>query len=182
MNESRISVRYAKALFEAALEKEMLKETGDDMALILHVSHSPEFRILADNPVIPPSKKRAIFHAAFKDQLNAVTFSLADLVIKNGREKYLAAIARNYIALKKDYLGITEVDVTTAEAITDKLRARLQSIISDTFDTKAEITEYVDPAIIGGFIVKIEDNLFDASVRTKLKNIGKKLGSQAERL
>jgi F-type H+-transporting ATPase subunit delta len=180
MNESRISVRYAKAVFEVALDKGVLKEVGEDMAIILNVSYSPDFRIFAGNPAIPPSKKKEIFHAAFENELNPVTFSLTDLVIANGREGYLAAIARNFIALSKKEMGITDAEVTTAVGITEQLRSRLKKVISDTFSTRAEIKEFVDPAIIGGFVVRIEDNLFDASVRTKLKKIGKELGSRAE--
>jgi len=180
MNESRISVRYAKAAFETALEKGMMKEVGEDMAIILTVSHSPDFRAFAGNPAIPPSKKKEIFHKAFENKLNPVTFSLTDLVITNGRESYLAAIARNFIALSRKELGITNAEVTTAVEITEQLRSTLKKVISDTFNTKAEIKEFVDPALIGGFIVRIEDNLFDASVKTKLKKIGKEMGSRAE--
>jgi F-type H+-transporting ATPase subunit delta len=175
MNESRISVRYANALFETAQEENSVAQTGKDMKFILEVNNTPEFRSLINNPVIPNSKKTAIFHAAFSGQLGPLSLSLADLVIAKSRERYLAQIARNFISMAREHLGITEVTLTTAIEPEPALKEKISGVISSTFDTKIELHEVIDPDIIGGFIVRIEDKLFDSSVRNKLRNIAREM-------
>ncbi|MBE0675439.1 MAG: ATP synthase F1 subunit delta [Bacteroidales bacterium] len=175
MNESRISVRYAKALFETAQEENSVGQTGQDMKFILAVNDTPEFRSLINNPVIPISRKTAIFHSAFSGQIGPLSLSLANLVIAKGRERYLAQIARNFISMAREHLGITEVTLTTAIEPEPDLREKIAGVISSTFDTKIDLHEVVNPDIIGGFIIRIEDRLFDSSVRNKLRNIAREM-------
>ncbi|HSN49847.1 MAG TPA: ATP synthase F1 subunit delta, partial [Bacteroidales bacterium] len=92
MNESRISVRYAKALFQSALEKNILDRVYQDMILILSVCKVPELKELLGNPVIRPSKKTEVLHAVLEKDLHPLSLSLIDLVVKNGRERYIPAI------------------------------------------------------------------------------------------
>jgi F-type H+-transporting ATPase subunit delta len=175
MNESRISVRYARALFETALERDTVEETGRDMRFILDVSRIPEFRALISNPVIPLSKKTKIFHAAFSGHLNPLTSAMADLVISKGREPYLAQIARNFLKMSREHLGITEVVLTTAVKPGNEIKENIKKIISARFNTKIDLMEVVKPDIIGGFVLRLEDKLIDASVRAKLKVIAKEM-------
>jgi F-type H+-transporting ATPase subunit delta len=175
MNESRISVRYAKALFDAAIERELLEQTEADMTLILDMSSLTEFRQLTDNPTIPPSKKIAIFSDTFSSHVNQLTLDLAGLVFKNRREEYLAAIARNYISMSKKHLGIAEVSLTTAYKTDRKTSESIRKEVARTLDTNIDMKEKVDPSIIGGFIIRVEDRLFDASVREKLRRIKKEM-------
>ncbi|MFO7574837.1 MAG: ATP synthase F1 subunit delta [Bacteroidales bacterium] len=175
MNESRISVRYAKALFEAALERELLEQTKVDMTLILEVSSLTEFRQLTDNPTIPPSKKMAIFNETFRKHVNHLTLDLAGLVFKNRREEYLPAIARNFVTMSKKHLGIAEVTLTTAYTTDRKTSESIRKEVARTLDTNIDMKEKVDSSIIGGFVIRVEDRLFDASVREKLRRIKKEM-------
>ena len=175
MNESRISVRYAKALFEAAIDRELLEQTEVDMTLILESSSLTEFRQLTDNPTIPPSKKMAIFSETFRKHVNQLTLDLAGLVFKNRREEYLAAIARNFITMSKKHLGTKEVILTTAYTTDRKTSELIRNEVARTLNTNIDMKEKVDPSIIGGFVIRVEDRLFDASVREKLRKIKREL-------
>jgi F-type H+-transporting ATPase subunit delta len=115
MNDSKISVRYAKALFELALEKDKLVEIEADMRLIMEISLLDDFRDLLSNPVVLPSKKEKIFEIAFKDALNSLSFSLIRQLIRNGREQFLPAIARNFISSSEKHRGITQASLTTTK-------------------------------------------------------------------
>ena len=57
----------------------------------------------------------------------------------------------------------------------EKVKKQISGLISDLFRTKAELEEVIDPEIIGGFILRVDDNYIDASVRTKLNKIKKEL-------
>lgn len=175
MNESKISVRYSRALFLSALDKNILDRIYRDMILISEISAIPEFRELITSPVILPSKKAKIIHNTLGKNLDALTLSLIDLVVKNGRESYLPAIARVFISQTKEHKGITETILTTAVKVDEKIKKQIADFISDSFKTKVELKEIVDDNIIGGFMLRIEDKYIDASIRTKLNKIRKEL-------
>jgi F-type H+-transporting ATPase subunit delta len=173
MNDSKISVRYAKALFELALESDSLSGVEADMRLILELALTPDFRVLIENPVIPPSKKQEIFTAAFVGKLNKLTMSLAAQVIRNSREQFLPAIARNFIEMSIREQGITEVTLTTAIKAGSEVKKSITELVARTFNTKVSLHEVVDSDLLGGFILRVDDNLIDASVRNRLRKIEK---------
>jgi F-type H+-transporting ATPase subunit delta len=175
MNDSKISVRYSRALFESALEKKMLDKVYSDMIFISELCALPDMKELLASPIIVPSKKTAILHKVVGDNLQKITLSLIDLVVKNGRESFLPAIARVFMHQTKEYNGITESVLTTAVKVDDKIKKQVIELVSGIFKTKVDLKEIVDKEIIGGFILKIEDNYIDASVRNKLRKIEKEL-------
>ena len=175
MNDSKISVRYAKALFELAIEKNKLVEIEADMRLIQEISLMQEFRALLENPVVVPTKKEDIFNKAFKGALDSLSFSLIRQVIRNGREQFLPAIARNFISSSVRHRGITQASLTTAVRVSDKVKKEIVKIFSEYFKTEVTIKEIVNKEIIGGFILRVDDTLIDASVTNRLKKIHKAL-------
>jgi F-type H+-transporting ATPase subunit delta len=177
MNDSKISVRYSKAIFQSAVEKKNLDKVNLDMILLMEVCSTPEMKELLQSPIIRPTKKTEILHAVLKGSVEDITLSLIDLVVLNGRESFLTAIARVFISETRKYKGITEVKLTTAVPVDDKIRTQITELVKRVFDTKVDLKEAVDKDIIGGFVLKIEDNFMDASVRNKLRKIKKELTS-----
>jgi F-type H+-transporting ATPase subunit delta len=125
-----------------------------------------------------PSKKTAIIHKTIGKNLEDLTLSLIDMVVRNGRESFLPAIAREFMRETKEHEGITESVLTTAVKVDNTVLKQISALVSDIFKTRVELKEVVDIDIIGGFILKIEDNYFDASVRNKLRKIEKELKSR----
>jgi F-type H+-transporting ATPase subunit delta len=175
MNDSKISVRYSRALFQSALEKKILDKVNQDMILISEICKVPETREFLHSPIIVPSKKMDIFHNILGENVERITLSLIDLVVKNGRESFLPAIARVFIDETRRYRGITKSVLTTAYKVDEKVKKQICGLISDVFSTKAELEEVIDSEIIGGFILRVDDSYIDASVRTKLNKIRKEL-------
>ncbi|MBW6501968.1 MAG: ATP synthase F1 subunit delta [Bacteroidales bacterium] len=175
MNESKISVRYSKALFQSALAGEVVDEVSRDMILISDICTTPDFKEMLDSPVIRPSVKRKIFHAVFRESVTDITMSLLDLVVKSGREKYLPAIARVFRSETMHHKGITECLLTTAVKIDDNVKRQVSELIKSVFKTKVELKENIDEEIIGGFILRVDDNYIDASIRNKLRKIRNEL-------
>ena len=179
MNDSKISVRYSRALFQLALEKKILDQVNLDMILISEVCKVPEVKEFLHSPIIYPSKKEDILHKMFGDNLQKITLSLIDLVVKNGRESYIPAIARVFIHETKKYRGITESVLTTAVKVDDKIKKEITDLVSEVFKTKIELEENIDAEIIGGFILRVDDKYIDASIRNKLRKIRKELMGSA---
>jgi F-type H+-transporting ATPase subunit delta len=175
MNESKISVRYSRALFQLAEEKKLLDKVSADMLFISETCRIGEVKEVLDSPIIVPSKKTSIFHSILEKNIEKISLSLVDLLIKNGREKHLPAVARVFRDDALKYRGITETHLTTAVPVNDKVKKQISELISSVFNTKVELRENIDKEIIGGFILKVNDNFIDGSIRNKLRKIKKEL-------
>jgi F-type H+-transporting ATPase subunit delta len=179
MNDSIISVRYCRAIFRSAVDKGILDKVNRDMTLISEICTIPETKEFLKNPVITPTQKTEIFHKMLAGGVESLTLSLIDLLVKNGRESFLPAIARvfNHETLK--YKGITKSVLTTATAVDEKVKNRIVKLISDVFKTSVELQEVVDSNIIGGFVLRVDDSYIDASVKSKLGKIRKEFGKSS---
>lgn len=175
MNHSKISVRYSKALFQVAIEKNLLDKISTDMLFISDLCKMPDIQEVLESPIIIPSKKTTIFQSILEKNVEKITMTLVTLLIKNGRESFLPAVARVFRDETLKYKGITETYLTTAVPVNDKIRKQISELISSEFNTKVELKENVDNEIIGGFVLKVNDYYMDASVRNKLRKIKKEL-------
>ncbi len=179
MNDSKISVRYSRALFELAVEKKILDKVNQDMIFISEICKLPEAKELLMNPVLVPSKKTAILHKILEGNIEKTTLSLVDLVVQNGRESFIPAIARVFVHETLKYKGITKTVLTTAVKVDAGVKKQITEMIAGVFNTKAELEEVIDSDIIGGFILRIDDNYIDASIRNNLRKIRKQLRGSA---
>ena len=175
MNESKISVRYAKALFESASEKGILDEVREDMEELQQVCVIPEFEYLVVTPVMKESQKCDVVHKIIGNKVNKLTLAMLDLIFRNGREQYLPAIARNYIDLYKKEKGIISASITSAAPLTDMARKQIEKIIRDAFKSPVELVAESNEKLIGGFIIRVDDQQYDASVATNLRKVKKQL-------
>jgi F-type H+-transporting ATPase subunit delta len=175
MNDSKISVRYSRALFESALEKKILDKVYNDMIYISEIFALPEMQEFLFSPIIVPSKKIDILHRILEKNIQKLTLSFIDLVVRKERESYLPAMARAFKQETKKYKGITESVLTTAVKVDAGIRKKVSALIEEIFKTKVELTEVVDKNLIGGFVLRIEYDLIDASIKNKLRKIEKEL-------
>jgi F-type H+-transporting ATPase subunit delta len=175
MNESKISVRYSRALFQSAAEKGQLDKVYEDMLFILEICRMSQVRELLDSPVIISSKKITILHAILDKDIEKITLSMVDLLVKNGRESYLPAVARVFRDNTLIFRGITQAQLITAVPVNDNVRKQITDLISKVFKTKVELKENIEIGIIGGFILRVNDYYIDSSVRNKLRKIKKGL-------
>lgn len=175
MNDSKISVRYSKALFQSALEKKILDKVNQDMIFISEICKLNDIKEFLHSPIIVPSRKKKVFHEILGNNVEKITLSLIDLIVKNGRESFIPAIARVFIDTTTKYKGITESVLTTAVKVDDKVKKQITELISGVFKTNVELKEKIDPGIVGGFILQIDDNYIDASIKNKLRKIRKEL-------
>ena len=172
MNRSKITVRYAKALFLLAKEKNVLDVIEEDMKLIFNVCQTVnEFILLLESPIITISKKQNIIHEIFKAKVHEISLSFLDLITKNKREIFIKDIARNFLDLFKKHKGIKTTVFTSAVKIDQSLRKHIIELVKKGFNTEVELIENTDEKLIGGFILRVDDQQFDASISTKLKKI-----------
>ena len=176
MNYSKIAVRYAKAVFLLAEEKKQLKEVANDMETLLKVEREvPEISDLYNNPILSISDKKKAITAVFEKSFNEISMNFLNLIFDNKRETHTSGVARNFLKRYREHLGIKNASLTTATKIADAKRDEIIEIIKKTYNTEVELELNENPDIIGGFVLKVEDTQFDASISTQLKNIKQEL-------
>ncbi|MFZ5938965.1 MAG: ATP synthase F1 subunit delta [Bacteroidota bacterium] len=175
MNESSISVRYARALFQSAKDKGLMEEVNHDMELLLSVCRNEGFNRMIETPVLSGTRKCELLDHMFGDRISALTKSLLELVIRNRRDQYLQGIARYYRELYKKDKGIRSVSLVTAKPLDKETGEKFAKIIQKAFSSEIEMTTAVREELIGGFLLTVEDQLYDASVASSLKKIRKHL-------
>lgn len=173
MNNSTIAVRYARALFDLALEKDAIDTVYDDMKLIEKLCAMEEVKEIITNPVISRKKRTDIILNLTGKAADSLTARFVGLMFSHDRGDYLAAAARKYINLTRRHRGIREVSITTAVPVKGKIREELSAVVTDKGKGEIEYIEHIDGAIIGGFIVRVDDIYVDASVRTRLNKFRK---------
>ncbi|MGC9342712.1 MAG: ATP synthase F1 subunit delta [Bacteroidales bacterium] len=175
MNESKISVRYAKAFFLTAKEEKVLEEIAEDVKLLQTSLKVTGFQEFLESPIIKTSEKKKLIDSVFEKEFNKLTYIFLNLILKNKREHYLRDILRNFIDLYKEEHGIKQAKLTMSSSVSNEYQQKFISLLEKAFNAKIELEEFVDKDLIGGFILKVEDQQFDASVKTQLKRVKKKL-------
>lgn len=172
MNQSKISVRYAKALFQLALEKNKLDVVHSDVAMINQaLKDFSQFSLYLKSPVVKPSQKLALLQNAFKGNISDISLNFLSLLVQNKRENHLEDIIRRFFDVFREFKGIKAAIITTAVPINDQIKEKFHSLLSSIYKTGIELGATQNPSIIGGFVLKIGDQQFDASVATGLKRM-----------
>lgn len=172
MNYSAIAVRYSKALLSLAEEKDILNDVQKDMSLIQSVCNTEqEFVRLLEFPVIPASKKISVFVELFEKRINPITLEFLKLIANKRRESYLPSMAYIFLNMYKEKQGIKTVTFTSVTKIDDAVRASISEIVKKYYDADIELIEQTDQQLIGGFVLRIDDEQFDASVTNQLEKI-----------
>jgi len=175
MRNKLIAQRYSKALIDLAIQNNQLEQVKADIDLI-RSSLTPELRMTMASSVVSGSKKTDIFRAIFKGRLTQLTFSFFDLVFSKRRELVLPEIADEFIEKYRQIKGIEIIEITTAVEISDEIKENLRHRFQNLprfKSKKVEIRSKVDETILGGFVAKSHDILFDASIKNDLVFIGR---------
>jgi F-type H+-transporting ATPase subunit delta len=175
MQNPRLASRYAKSLLDLAVEQNQLEVTLKDMQLLNAVCEQcRDFVNMLRSPVIKGDKKIAIINAVIGGQLEApLSKAFINLLVNKGREGNLPEIAHAFINQYKVLKNIKTVTLTTATpvnaAVKEAIHAKVKSGMSA--DTTIELNEEVNPDLIGGFVLQMDDKLFDASIRRDLNDV-----------
>ncbi|MFM7006157.1 MAG: ATP synthase F1 subunit delta [Flavobacteriales bacterium] len=175
MKSNKSAVRYAKALLELAIEHNKVELIESDIQKLLTVANDAhDFQIFLNSPLINIDKKIAVIKEIFKD-FNQTTLDFLALVTNNGRETVMLDIAKQFIAQLKSHRGIVPITIISAQKLEDATKQAIISKISAAISGTPEISEEIDAALIGGFVVRMGDHQIDASVASQLQRMKQQL-------
>jgi F-type H+-transporting ATPase subunit delta len=177
MSSTRAAIRYAKAILEIAESKNATSNVSADMALIAStIKANSELSSFIQNPLIVTDTKKDVVSEVFAT-VNPVTKSLFQLLLENKRFEILADIAVEYNNLFDIMNGVEVAKVTTAFPMDATLEAKVLAKIATFSNKKITIENTVDASIIGGFILRIGDKQYNASVANRLQVLKRELSN-----
>lgn len=175
MKSTKSAIRYAKALLDLAIELNKVEVISSDMRAILDANNeTPDFQLFLNSPLINSEKKITILNEIF-DSFDGLTASFVSLIAKNRRENILPEIAASFESLWKEKQGIVPVTLVSSVELDNSSKETILSKVKSKINGTIELTEEVDPTILGGFILKMDDKQVDASVRSQLTNLKQRL-------
>ena len=168
---TRAAIRYAKAILDIAQVNNNTQAVNSDMTSIVNaIIDSAELKKILQSPIVKGEIKfsslKEIFASAQKE-----TKGLFQLLLVNKRFELLNDVAIQFNALYDELNGIEIAKVTTAFQITPELEAKVLAKIASFSNKNITIQNIVDPAIIGGFILRMGDKQYNASVASRLQNL-----------
>jgi F-type H+-transporting ATPase subunit delta len=177
MASTRATIRYAKAILDLANSKGVAEAVNNDMKSIASaIDTNTELSTFIQNPTTKVEVKESALLEVFAD-VNGVTKGLFHLLFENKRFEILNAIALEYNKLFDESNGVEVAKVTTAIPMDAALEAKVLAKVATLSDKKITIENIVDPSIIGGFILRIGDNQYNASVANRLQVLKRELSN-----
>jgi F-type H+-transporting ATPase subunit delta len=174
MNVTIIAERYAKALFNLALEMKKLERVKADIDLVETVTlENPEFRRTLESPIIRGGKKIKIVSGIFENHLDELTLRFLNLVARKERTIFLGAICKSFIKLYNEYHNILIVKLISAVPIRKNLKEKLIGLFEARTHKTIHLIEEIDENMLGGFIISMEDQKFNASLKHKIIELSK---------
>lgn len=172
MKNPKLSSRYAKALYDFAGERNQIEEVFGDLQLFAStLKENRELQMLLRNPVVPPNQKHEIFESVFNGTLHEITYQFLDLLLKKRREPDLDSICDGLFHLYKQAHNIKTALIVTAQPLSDELRTKIVSLLTEQTRATIELKEVVDPYIIGGFVIQMDDFFLDSSILSKINKL-----------
>lgn len=175
MNDGLIPMRYAKAIYEVAAEKNCASQVYELMkSLSATFFTEPALQATLSNPYIPCDDKVALLNTATKGSgvQEAFISDVLNLLVRNGRIDMIRDIAAAYVRLYRKINNIYEVRIVSAAPMSDTESDRLMSLIKAHLKGGTmEVSTDIDPSLIGGFCVSVGNERIDASISNELKQL-----------
>jgi len=171
---SKVAKRYAQGLLDFTKESGQADTVFAEMKDVVKLmSESKDLNKFFLTPYIDANKKTEVANEIFKS-FSPVSQNLIRLIIKNGRESQLKNVAQQFINKVEDINGIQRITLTTATQLSNE---NIEQILKSTNLVNAsanfDIKVNVNPAILGGYILRVGDQQIDASVKSQLNKIKK---------
>ena len=176
MAAARASKRYAKALIGLAVEKSAVEAIQEDMnSLIELCKNSREFVVMLESPIVTHEKKLTVLEKIFQGKVHEITMAFFKLITTKSREASLLDIAKAYITLYNENIGLAIAEVQSAVPLTNEVRTSITQQVATATGKNIQLKETINEDLIGGFILRLDDKQIDSSVKSQLLNLKKQL-------
>ncbi|MDE7399972.1 MAG: ATP synthase F1 subunit delta [Oscillospiraceae bacterium] len=172
---------YAQAFFELCAEigDEYLKSTLPELSELNRIfDENPGFVKLMGTPTVPLNEKISMIKDIIKEgNVSEYTGNLLCVLAERSRINCFAGVVKSFRELYNERFKLAEITVTAANPLSDKLKEQITQKMSQIIGKTVTIREKVDETIIGGIIIDYGSRRYDGSVKARLNNLAKELGS-----
>lgn len=166
--------RYTRGVLDYAQQTNSLQQWRSDLAVLMAFGQDRTIRFFLEDPRLSVAERMDVVSSTIGEQVSVAGRELLRLLIEDRAVRILPQLARQVLREADRIEGIARVQVTSANPLTDDLRERLKESIGKD-GRQVILEETVDPAIIGGLILREEDRLFDLSVNASLRAMEEQL-------
>jgi len=172
-----IARRYAQALFLAARKKDAVDRVAQDLAGVNKVdaAMNDRLRLFLEAPQVPTDQKIEVVEKGLGPSVHRLVIEFFKLIINKKRLFRMRDIAEEFGRLVEEHQGIVRARVTSAVPLTDSELTALVASLEQSLSKKVKVDAHVDPAILGGLVVKVGDRIADQSVTTQLDRLREQL-------
>jgi F-type H+-transporting ATPase subunit delta len=167
--------RYARAVFELALEEGRVKEWSRMLEVIRAVLEDPSARAVVDNPSVSAETRMRAIEELHLPGIGPEGMNLMRLLVSVGRVGRIGEIADQFEVLADEAAGRVRATVTTAIPLTSAAQESLRGDLSKQLGKDVRLEARVDPAILGGLVLQVGDRLTDGSVASRLDQLRRKV-------
>jgi F-type H+-transporting ATPase subunit delta len=172
MRTSTVADTYARSLFDLASLTDSVVDAGAQLEDIVRtVRGHVDLRDALSGGAVPADKKRDILRELFGEAVEPSVLAIVQVVAEAGHIDSLGEVATAFKALVEEQLGIVTASVTTAVPLTDALRTQVAGKLSAELGKRVALRETVDPAILGGIVIKVAGRVLDGSLRKQLTGV-----------
>ena len=177
MSAINVATRYAKALLSEAQQQGVLDVIFQDFKLLEELTNeSRDLQLLLKSPIIKSDKKWAVLDKIFKNDISELSLLFLRLVTKKKREMFLPQIITAFFDGYNDIKNIKKVDIISATPISDQSEQRILGQLKGQLgNVNIKLEKSIDPKILGGFMIKIGDKVFDTSLQSKLSALKREI-------
>jgi len=170
---SGVAERYANALFELASDQKSVPAVEADLDRFAGLlTESPDLLRLVRSPVFSSDEQlRAISTILEKDQIGGLVANLVKVAAANRRLFVVPAMIAAFKRMSARARGEVSAEVTSAAPLTEGQSSELKAVLTASLGKNVTLVAHVDPALIGGLIVKVGSRMIDGSLRTKLNSL-----------
>jgi F-type H+-transporting ATPase subunit delta len=172
--------RYARAVFELALEQNELDRWQQDLQKLAALVANDEFRTIMESPKVKAEDKNHLIQEVL-GAANPLALNLARLLVARTSIGLAGRIAAEYQRLLDEHHGVIKADVITAVPLDDADTMKLAADLGEMVGKKIDLTATVQPDILGGIVARVGGKLLDGSTRSKLAQLKRQLASGEKR-
>jgi F-type H+-transporting ATPase subunit delta len=166
-----VAKRYAEAVFDLARDEQNHDAWIADLEVLANAASDEDGGAFFSNPGIPTERKTGVLNELLTGPEHQEVRNLARLLMQRQRFDILPGILEVYRDMVLESRGIAIANVVTAVELTDAERAEVSRGLGQIVGKEIELRTRVDPSIIGGIVARVGDQLIDASVTTKLRQL-----------
>ncbi len=179
MNRSQVATVYAQALLELVTDTSRLEEVEKELSGIREAFYSdPAVRDFILSPILSKDEKEAILLKSLRGQVGELLISFIGVLNSKNRLEYLPEICEEFSEGVDRVLGRSKLIVESKDELSFELLEKIRNLMESKFHTKAILSNKVRSDLIGGFVIRMNDYLIDASIRSKLLAMKKSLESK----